>query len=127
MKELKKNTSDFLSTLEGYHQMLKMLHWSATSHAQHVLIDDIDGDVLKYEDDIAECVMGILETRFGVGDLKTLIPEAKALDGVLKEMKKDLIEFKSKVGDSADVAGLVNILDDFMRSVNKWNYLKTLS
>ena len=127
MKELKKNTSDFLSTLEGYHQMLKMLHWSATSHAQHVLIDDIDSDVLKYEDDIAECVMGILDTRFGVGDLKTLIPEAKALDGVLKEMKKDLIEFKSKVGDSADVAGLVNILDDFMQSINKWNYLKTLS
>ena len=42
-------------------------------------------------------------------------------------MKKDVIDFKESVGDSAETSGLQNILDDFMSSINKWNYLKTLS
>ena len=43
----------------------------------------------------------------------------------LKEMKKDLIEFKNFVGDNAECAGLQNILDDYMQNINKWNYLRT--
>jgi len=126
MKELKQKTIEYMSNLEGYHQLLKGLHWSATHHALHVLTDEIDGDVLETEDAIAECVMGILDTRFGVGDLKTMLPEAKTVDALLKEMKNDLIEYKTSVGDNANHAGLQNILDDFMQKINKWNYLRTL-
>lgn len=127
MKQLKQKTIEFLCGCEGYHQILKMLHWSASSHAQHVLIDEIDGDVLKYEDEIAEVVMGLLNTKFGVGDLKTLLPSGKTLPAVLAEMKKDVIDFKTIVGDEADVSGLQNVLDDFMSNINKWGYLETLS
>jgi len=126
MKQLKEQTISFLSNIEGYHQTLKELHWSATHHALHILTDDMDEEVLKVEDSIAECVMGILDTKFGVRDLKTMLPEAKTLDALLKEMKKDLIEFKNFVGDDAECAGLQNILDDYMQNINKWNYLRTL-
>lgn len=126
MKELKSKTIEFLSVLEGYHQCLKGLHWSATHNALHVLCDNIDEEVLETEDEIAECVMGLTDTKFGVGDLKTLLPEAKTLDGVLKEMKKDLIDFKNFIGDDAEFSGLQNILDDYMQNINKWNYLRTL-
>ena len=126
MKELKTKTISFLSNIEGYHQVLKECHWSATHHALHILTDEIDGEVLKVEDEIAECVMGILDTKFGIGDLKTMLPEAKTIDGLLKEMKKDLIEYKTSVGDSAELSGLHNILDDYMQNINKWNYLRTL-
>ena len=127
MKQLKQKTIEFLCGCEGYHQILKMLHWSASSHAQHVLIDEIDDAVLGYEDSVAEVVMGMLDTKFGVGDLKSLLPSGKTLPAVLSEMKKDVIDFKEAVGDSVEVSGLQNILDDFMSSINKWNYLKTLS
>lgn len=126
MKELKNKTIEYLSNIEGYHQCLKTLHWSATHHALHILTDDMDGEVLKVEDEIAECVMGILDIKFGIGDLKTMLPSAKTLDALLKEMKADLIEFKENVGDGADVAGLNNILDEYMQNINKWNYLRTL-
>ena len=126
MKELKNKTIEYMSNLEGYHQLLKGLHWSATHHALHILTDEIDEEVLKVEDSIAECVMGIMDTRFGIGDLKTMLPGAKTLDALLKEMKSDLIEFKNFVGDDAECAGLQNILDDYMQNINKWNYLRTL-
>ncbi len=126
MKEFKKNATDFLSCLEGYHQTLKMLHWSATHNSLHNLCDDIDGNILEYEDSIAECVMGILSDRIGIGELKTLLPEAKTLDSLLKELQFDVIEYKKKVGDDMKMSGLQNILDDFIQNINKWNYLKTL-
>lgn len=126
MKQLKEKTIELLSSIEGYHQCLKELHWSATHHSLHVLTDDMDEEVLEVEDAIAECVMGILDIKFGIGDLKTLLPEAKTLDALLKEMRKDLVAYKEAVGDSAEVAGLHNILDDYMQNINKWNYLKTL-
>lgn len=126
MKQLKEKTIELLSSIEGYHQCLKELHWSATHHSLHVLTDDMDEEVLEVEDAIAECVMGMLDIKFGIGDLKTLLPEAKTLDALLKEMRKDLVAYKEAVGDSAEVAGLHNILDDYMQNINKWNYLKTL-
>ena len=126
MKQLKEKTIELLSSIEGYHQCLKELHWSATHHSLHVLTDDMYEEVLEVEDAIAECVMGILDIKFGIGDLKTLLPEAKTLDALLKEMRKDLVAYKEAVGDSAEVAGLHNILDDYMQNINKWNYLKTL-
>lgn len=126
MKELKNKTIEFLSNIEGYHQCLKGLHWSAAHHALHILTDEMDEEVLKLEDDISECVMGMLDTRFGIGDLKTMLPSSKTLDALLKEMKTDLMEFKNFVGDDAECAGLQNILDDYMQNINKWNYLRTL-
>ena len=127
MNNLKQLTKDFLCACEGYHQILKELHWSANNHATHELIDDIDGDVLDYEDRIAECVMGILDIKFGIGDLKTLLPSGKSISAVLVEMRKDVSEYKENVGDKTEFAGLQNILDEFMSSINKWDYLKTLA
>ena len=126
MKQLKQKTIDYLSSLDGNHELLKGLHWSATNHSQHVLTDEIDEAVLEYQDKIAECVMGMLDSKFGVGELKALLPNAKTLDSLLKEMKKDLIEFKEYVGDEHDAAGLQSILDELLADINKWNYLKTL-
>lgn len=118
---------NYLCDIEGYHQVLKELHWSATNHSLHVLLDEIDGTMLEYEDKIAEVAMGRLNTRFGIGDLKTMLPDAKTLDSLLKEMEKDLSEVKKSVGEEEKYCGLQNIFDDIMSDINKWNYLKTLS
>lgn len=125
--ELKNKTIEFLSGLEGMHSRLKTLHWSAKNHSEHVLTDDIDSSILEYEDKIAECVMGRLNVRFGVGDLKCLLPDAKTLDSLVNEMLNDVITFKKEVDGDILNTGLINILDEFVSDINKWNYLKTLS
>lgn len=117
----------FLSSLEGYHQTLKMLHWSAPSHSLHLLFDDMDKNVLELEDDLAERAMGLLNTKFGIGDLKSMLPNGKNIDSVLSEMEKDTIKLKEIVADDPKYGGIVTMLDDFLGDINKWNYLKTLS
>jgi hypothetical protein len=125
-KELKQKTIEFLSGIEGYHETLKGLHWSAKRHSEHVLTDDMDGDVLEYEDKIAECVMGLTNLRIGVGELKSLLPVAKTLDNLVPEMENDVIKFKKEIESNVEYSGLVNIIDEFLSDIAKWNYLKTL-
>lgn len=125
MSSLRNKTIDFLSTLEGYHEALKMIHWSTNIKSEHLLTDDIDKAVLDYEDKIAEVTMGCLNTRYGHGELKCLLPEAKTTESLLKEMKADVSSYRSELGDSVDNAGIVNIIDDFITDINTWQYLIT--
>ena len=78
---------------KGYHQLLKTLHWNTTSHAKHVLSDDIDEDILEYEDRLAEIMMGHFNERFSVGSLKSFLPESRDLKSLLKELDTDLDKY----------------------------------
>ncbi len=126
MEFTKKEALEFLSALEGYHSLLKTIHWSTTNKSEHTLVDSIDEDVLEFEDRIAEATMGRLNIRFGVGDLTTLMPDAKTLDTLLKELEGDILKFKEQIGDEPKYSGMHNILDEFMEKVYSWNYLRTL-
>lgn len=122
---MKEKINYILNSLEGVHSAMKMLHWSTTNKSEHLLTDEIDGSVLEYEDKIAEAAMGVLDDRFGIGDLKTLLPEHKDVKGILSELQKDVLDLENKLSD-AKYNGIVNILDDLLTDINKWNYLRTL-
>jgi len=123
----KENAKKTLSYLEGYHQVLKGLHWSTDNHSRHLLTDEIDEGVLEFEDALAEVVMGKLGEKFQVGDLKTMLPESKELKGLLEELEKDVNEFEESIGGEHGFGGIYNVIDDFLSSINKWQYLETLS
>jgi hypothetical protein len=123
----KENALELLQSLEGYHQRLKELHWSTDNHSRHLLTDDIDDGVLEFEDELAEAVMGKLGEKFGKGDLKTLLPNAEELKGVLDEMEDDVNKFSDSIGGEHGYGGIYNVTDDFLTKVYKWKYLETLS
>lgn len=121
----KEKAVDFLSSLEGYHQQLKLIHWSTDNHSKHLLTDELDGCVLGCEDSVAENVMGILGEKISEG-LKALLPNNKELKGLLGELEEDVLNFKDDCDDRKE-AGLINILDDMLTSINKYKFLETLS
>lgn len=123
----KDNALELLCSLEGYHQALKMLHWSTDNHSKHLLTDEIDGDVLEFEDELAEVVMGTLGEKFGKGDLKTMLPEAEELKGMLNELEGDINKFIDSIGGEHGYGGIYNVTDDFLSKIYKWKYLETLS
>lgn len=125
MNKVKENILNFLSILEGNHQTLKMIHWSTTNKSEHLLSDEIDGDILKYQDRIAEAAMGCLNTRFGISSIKTLLPNAKTISDLINELDSDLNSLKDNLSDKK-YSGINNILDDFSESISSWKYLVTL-
>lgn len=127
----KENALELLCSLEGYHQILKELHWSTDNHAKHLLTDEIDGGVLEFEDKLAEVAMGTLGEKFGKGDLKTMLPEAEELKGILDEIAEDVHTFTDRLSADGEYdyayGALNSVCDDFMANVCKWKYLETLS
>ena len=123
----KENAKELLCSLEGYHQILKELHWLTDNHSRHVLTDEIDEGVLEFEDELAEVVMGKLGDKFGKGDLKTMLPEAEELKGILDEMEEDVNKFIESIGGEHGYGGIYNVTDDFLSKIYKWKYLETLS
>lgn len=121
--KLRKDTIEFLSILDGAHETLKGLHWHAERHAEHILTDDIDHSVLEYQDKIAESVMGIIDDKFGVGELKALVGDAKEIHDFLDELMSDVKEYRENVGDGHPA--IINIVDDFLTDITKWKYLAT--
>lgn len=126
MNTLKKEAIEFLSVLEGNHQLLKGLHWSTNCKSEHLLTDDIDSSVLEYEDKIAENVMGCGGFRIGVGDLKTMLPSAKNLGDMLTELETDAKKFKNTLDENKHT-GIINIIDDLLSDINTWKYLRTFN
>lgn len=124
--KLKDDIIDFLGALEGYHETCKMLHWGTTNKSEHLLIDQIDKDVLEFEDRLAEASMGKLKTRFGIGTLKAMLPHAENTEDMIKELETDTINLKKAIGDNIEYNGLQNILDDMLESINSYAYLRTL-
>ena len=124
--EIKKKGNDFLNNLEGYRQRLKEIHWSTTCKAEHLLTDDICGDIQDYEDKVAEALMGCGDFRYGIGDLKTMSPTSKKLTDLLKELLEDVETYKETLDDKKN-AGIINILDDFTENIYTWKYLSTFS
>ena len=123
----KDKSLELLCSLEGYHQALKMMHWSTDNHSKHLLTDEIDGGVLEFEDELAEVVMGTLGEKFGKGDLKTMLPEAEELKGMLDELEGDVNKFIDSIGGEHGYGGIYNVTDDFLSKICKWKYLETLS
>lgn len=123
----KDKAKELLCSLEGYHQILKELHWSTDNHSRHILTDDIDSGVLEFEDELAEVVMGKLGEKFGKGDLKSMLPEAEELKGILDELEKDVNDFIDSIGGEHGYGGIYNVTDDFLSKIYKWKYLETLS
>lgn len=124
MDNIEKNGKEYLNFLNGYHIRLKELHWSTKCKAEHLLTDEIDVSVLGYEDSLAESIMGYANVRYGIGDLKTMLPSSKSLSEMLNELESDTITFKGKLEDKKH-AGIINILDDLLTDINKWKYLET--
>ena len=122
----KENGLNLLSNCEGYHQLLKGLHWQADNKSEHLLTDDMDSSVLDFEDKMAENIMGFLGEKFHTGELKTMLPEADNIKSLVDEMENDIASFVEEIGDDRKLGGIHNIIDDFLEDINKWKYLATL-
>lgn len=120
---MKKEFIDFICSLHGYMIRAKELHWNTDNNAEHLLCDEIESEIHDIEDRLAECMMGLADNKFKVGDLKPMLPNAEDLKGMLNELEKETLDFKKGLGE--DEAGLENICDDLLEACGKFKYRRT--
>ena len=113
--------------IHGVHTRLKELHFSAPSLSLHKLIDDFDEEFLEFDDAVmenAQALWGFIK----VGDIKPILPESTEFLELLGEIKGMLVSIKREASDNEILwSGILNRVDDFMETVNKYIYLTQIA
>jgi len=122
-------SNEFLLNLEnklqGCGTRLKELHWNAPSLSVHKLVDEFTTEFREFEDNLmenAQALFGFIE----VGDLNPVLPEAKNFIELLEDVRGMLVNIKKEAKDSLMWSGIINIVDDFFATINKYIYLSNI-
>ena len=114
---------DLENKFHGIHTRLKELHFSAPTLSLHKLIDDFDSEFQEFDDAVMEnsqALWGFIQP----GDLNPVLPESMEFLEILSEIKGLLVMIKKESKDNEMLwAGIINRVDDFIESVNKYIYL----
>lgn len=114
---------DLENKFHGIHTRLKELHFSAPTLSLHKLIDDFDSEFQEFDDAVMEnsqALWGFIQP----GDLNPVLPESMEFLEILSEVKGLLVMIKKESKDNEMLwAGIINRVDDFIESVNKYIYL----
>ena len=118
---------DLENKFHGIHSRLKELHFSAKSMSIHKLVDEFDEEFLEFDDDVmenAQALWGIIKP----GTLNPILPEAMTFSELLAEIKGILVMIKREAADNEIFwCGIINRVDDFMQTVNKYIYLNNIA
>jgi len=120
---MEKEYVEFICTLHGYLIRLKEIHWNTNNNSEHLLCDEILDTLSDCEDRFTECVMGITDKHFKIGDLVPYLPHSVTLRNMLDELEKDIMDFYKTLKDE-DYA-ISNILDDMLECCGKFKYRAT--
>lgn len=119
-------TNNFILNLEnkfhGIHTRLKELHFSAPTYNIHKLTDDFDEEFQEFDDALmenAQALWGFIRP----GDLSPILPEAKEFEELLTDIRGILVSIKKEAGSNMLWSGIINRVDDFFETVNKYIYL----
>lgn len=119
-------TNEFILTLEnqlrGIGTRMKELHFSAPNITIHKLIDDYNEEFNEFEDEIMENAQALWGT-IKPGDLDPVLPEDTEFSKLLETIRGLLAGIKKEAGDNRMWTGIINIVDDFWATTNKYVYL----
>lgn len=121
----KEELVDVLNKLEGHKTRLKELHWSSPSRSFHVIIDEFSSEIAEFEDALAENSIALLDFVFP-GDLNPVLPQEKDFESELEAIRAILSGIKADCSETY-WSGVVNLVDDFWTTVNKYIYLAKIT
>ena len=117
---------NFENRLQGYKTRVKELHFSANRHSIHIILDDFEGELSEFEDEIMEELQAI-HGQYTPGEINPVLPKSLDSDSLLREIRADLINMREFLDSQPMYSGSVSVLDDFLHNVNKTIYLIRLS
>ena len=113
---------DLENKIHGIKTRLKELHYSADSMSLHEKIDDFYKEFDEFDDNIMENAQALWGTIIP-GSINPELPESKEFEELLEDIRGILVSIKRKSEDSIMWTGIINIVDDFYTTVNRYIYL----
>ena len=117
---------DFINKLEGWKTRCKNLHWAASKNNIHVRLDEFLDILSKYQDSIAEGIMGVLNVHFKPDDVNGVQCNASNAYDLVSQITEETLKYYEKIPSNSIYAGLKSECETFINSVTSYNYLFSL-
>lgn len=114
--------TNLINKIEGFQTRLKELHWNTGPISIHKLIDEFQDELGEFEDAAVENAVPFVGF-FEIGTLKPTLPDESTFSDVLEGIRGLVISYKREIGDSLMWSGSINIIDDFLSTINRFIYL----
>lgn len=111
-----------INKIEGFQTRLRELHWNTGPIPIHKLIDEFQDELGEFEDAAVENAVPFVGF-FEIGTLKPTLPDESTFSDVLEGIRGLVISYKREIGDSLMWSGSINIIDDFLSTINRFIYL----
>jgi len=121
----KEKLIEVINKLEGHKTRLKELHWSSPSHSFHIIIDEFSDSIAEFEDNLVENSIALLDFVYP-GELNPVLPDEKDFETQLEAIRGILSYLKTECDDKF-WSGVINLVDDFWTTVNRYVYLAKIS
>ena len=126
-ESLQDKTFDFLITLMGYRNQLRINHWQTTSYAEHELTDKVIDSLTESIDSIGEASLG----SFGRPKINTVSCNISDIaitptDYILKCINENVMAMIGCYKET-EYEGILALLGELDANVKKFIYLSTLS
>ena len=108
--------------LQGIRTRLKELHYSASNMDIHKLTDEFLEEFDEFDDSLMENSQALWGT-IKVGELNPELPKSENFSELLTDLRGILIAIKKESKDDLMWSGIINIVDDFLSTINRYIYL----
>lgn len=116
----------YIGALVGFSNKCKNLHWAAPDKDIHVYLDEFYDILGDFTDTVAESFMGILG-KMQPNDIIAVCPEITSATGFINQVLEKTEEFRKAIEENETFAGILSECDDFIKDINKYKYLFSLT
>ena len=107
---------DLISFLHNAQLPVREIHWNTRNNALHLLTDSAIGELLDWEDRLAETYLGSNDRELKINDTK---PSSSEFKGIMEELSDLATEVKESFGDNKQYENINAVLDEVLEATKK--------
>lgn len=123
------NIIALISYLHNCQKQLREIHWNTRTNALHSVTDESIGNVLNWEDTLAEAFIGDRDIKLTITDKKPSVDGYTANDfiSIMKELSELASTVKENISGNKDYDAIAAVVDEIEETSNKLMYRGNMS
>lgn len=117
---------NFLCKIEGWKTRCKNLHWAAPKKNIHTYLDEFLDVLSKYQDSLAEDIMGITGQRLNPTCIKGTVCSTNNATDFINQVNTVTLIFFNKIPENPNYAGIKSETENFIHNIKTYMYLFSL-
>lgn len=128
LEERSENTDskieELISFLHNAQKPVREIHWNTNEYALHMVTDETIGDLLKWEDSLAETYLSDRDVTLTIGDKKP--SSSEDFKSIVRELNDLASSVKESISGNKDYDNIAAVLDEIMETANALLYKSQL-